>query len=75
MALLLFESDDGFDWKLSKEHPLVHEFKIHWEDGEVQHCRRLEMPKLYFEDGNPKALFLAALPAGASDSFGIAIAL
>ncbi len=67
--------DDGFDWKLSKKHPLVLEFKILWEDGEVQRFRRLEMQKLYFEDGKPKALFLAALPVGTRDSFGIAIAL
>ncbi len=45
------------------------------DDGKVQRFERLEMQKLYFEDGQPKALFLGGKPEGTTEGFGIAIDL
>lgn len=58
-ALVLFESQDGFDWNLSSD-PLFSKLQITWEDGTVQKLKHLERPQLYIEDGKPKALFCAA---------------
>jgi len=62
-SLLLMESPDGLNWGLSK-HVLVKDFNVTWEDGATQQFERLEMPKLYLEDGKPKILLLAARAAG-----------
>lgn len=72
VALLLFESTNGFDWKLSA-NPLVHEFAITFKDGDKMEFDRLEMPKVYLENGKVKALFLAAKPKGKEDSFSIVL--
>jgi hypothetical protein len=73
-AMILFESKDGFHWELSCD-PLIMLPEITWEDGIVQSFERLEMPKLYLENGRPICLFLAGLPQGADDSFMVAISL
>lgn len=71
-ALILFESADGFDWKLSK-NSLVHKFEITFADGSHYEFDRLEMPKVYLEDGKVKAIFLAAKPRGKEESFSVAL--
>lgn len=58
-ALILFESDDGFDWKLAK-NPLVSTLKIEWANGRTQKVEHLERPQLYLENGRPVALLCAA---------------
>jgi hypothetical protein len=73
-ALLLLESADGLTWKLSR-HELVSKFALAWEDGGEDAFERLEMPKLYFEGGRPRVLFLAALPKGGKQSWLLAVPL
>lgn len=73
-SLLLFESPDGRAW-LPSRHPLVKDFSIAWADGTREKFQRLEMPKLLIEDGRPKLLSLAALPAGGTVSFLVLIPL
>ncbi|EMI43505.1 hypothetical protein RRSWK_04026 [Rhodopirellula sp. SWK7] len=58
-SLVLFESLDGFDWKLAK-HPLVSTLDVTWEHKGLQNLRHLERPQLWFEGGIPKVLFCAA---------------
>ncbi len=76
MCLYLLESSDGLDWRLSN-HQLVTKFELMWDDGSAQKFSRLEMPKLYFENGKPRVLFLAALPSDEPEehSFNVAIPL
>jgi len=59
--LVLFESEDGLNWKLAK-HPLVTKPCIRWADGDLQKVPRLERPQLYVEDGVPRVLFAAVRP-------------
>ncbi|WJH33547.1 glycoside hydrolase family protein [Paenibacillus sp. CC-CFT747] len=73
-AMILFESEDGIHWELSRD-PLVMKPQITWEDGVVQPFERLEMPKLYFENGKPAILYLAGLPIGSEHSFMVAVPL
>ncbi len=54
----LFESGDGFDWKLSS-HPLVATTEVTWEGGRKQKLFSLERPQLFFEGGRPVALLFA----------------
>jgi predicted GH43/DUF377 family glycosyl hydrolase len=54
----LFESADGFDWKLSA-HPLVATTEITWADGRKQKLNSLERPQLFFENGKPVVLLFA----------------
>lgn len=58
-ALVLFDSNDGFDWKLAK-NPLVSKLEITWNDGTVQKVKHLERPQIYAENGKPIALYCAA---------------
>ncbi|AUP81560.1 sucrase [Flavivirga eckloniae] len=58
-ALVLFDSEDGFDWHLAKD-PLLSTLQIEWEDGTTQKVTHLERPQLYLEDGMPVALLCAA---------------
>lgn len=71
-ALILFESENGLDWKLAK-NVLVHKFHIDFSDGTQMDFERLEMPKVYQEGGEVKALFLAAKQVGIPKSFSIAL--
>jgi hypothetical protein len=70
IALLLFESQNGLDWKLS-DNSLVHKFNITFSDGEYYDFERFEMPKVYLDKGKVIALFLAAKRRGESSSFSI----
>lgn len=59
-SLVLWESPDGFDWKLAA-HPLVSTTDITWADGRKQHLNALERPQLLFdESGQPVVLLCAA---------------
>lgn len=58
-ALVLFESKDGFDWKLAPE-PLLSTLQINWADGKTQSVDHLERPQLYLENGKPIALLCAS---------------
>ncbi len=58
-SLALWESADGFDWKLSA-HPLVSTTEVTWAGGRKQKLNSLERPQLLFaEDGKPIALLAA----------------
>jgi len=72
VALLLFESANGLDWKLSA-HCLVHKFNITFANGESFVFDRFEMPKVYLEKGKAVALFLAAKPRGQENSFSVVL--
>ena len=62
-SLALWESSDGFDWKLAA-HPLVSTTDIAWADGRRQHLFALERPQLAFDDGGqPVVLLCAADPS------------
>lgn len=58
-ALVLFESNDGFDWTLS-DNPLVSTLDINWANGDKQTVSHLERPQLYLENGQPVALLCAS---------------
>lgn len=70
-SLALFESADGFDWKLSK-NALVSTTRIPWKSG-TKNVQKLERPQLWFEDGIPKVLFCAVYDG--DDNYNIAIPL
>jgi hypothetical protein len=59
LSLALFESTDGFDWKLAK-HPLVNTTQVTWSDGSTQKLAALERPQLVFDRGQPIAMLCAA---------------
>lgn len=65
-ALLLMESQDGLDWELSR-NALVHRFALDWEDGSRQPVSRLDMPKLYCEEGRPRVAMFAVLVGDEND--------
>jgi hypothetical protein len=75
-CLYLLESANGLDWAPSR-HALVTPFKLTWDDGASESFDRLEMPKLHFENGQPRVLFLAARVADnpGKPSFNVAIPL
>ncbi len=70
-SLALFESADGFDWKLSK-HALVSTTTIPWTTG-AKKVSKLERPQLWIENGIPKILFCAVYDG--SDNYNVAIPL
>lgn len=74
-SLALWESLDGFDWKLAK-HPLVATPEVTWADGRRQKLEALERPQLLFDNGVPIALFCAAADTKDRDgSFNLQIPL
>ncbi len=59
-SLALWESADGFDWKLSP-HPLVATTEVTWAGGRKQKLNSLERPQVFFaNDGTPAVLLCAA---------------
>ncbi|MGQ1788099.1 glycoside hydrolase family protein [Saccharicrinis sp. GN24d3] len=58
-ALVLFESEDGFDWKLA-DNSLVSKLQINMASGELIKLKHLERPQIYRENGKPIALLCAA---------------
>jgi hypothetical protein len=58
-SLALWESADGFDWKLAR-NPLVAKTEVTWAGGRVQPLNSLERPQLLFSgDGKPSVLLVA----------------
>ena len=55
----LFESANGFDWRLAR-HPLVATTEIRWGDGRRQLLNSLERPQLFLKNGRPSVLLFAA---------------
>jgi len=71
----LWQSDDGFDWRLAK-HPLVAAREIVWEGGQKQKLVTLERPQVFFEDGRPSVLLFASTDdAKHGHSFNVRIPL
>lgn len=75
-SLALWESADGFDWKLA-QHPFVaNPASIRWADGSEAKFNSLERPQVLFENGQPSALFCAAADRDHRDgSFNLQIPL
>lgn len=74
-SLALWESMDGFDWKLAK-HALVSTPEVKWADGRAQKMDALERPQLLFENSEPIALLCAAAERkGRDGSFNVQIPL
>lgn len=77
-SLALFESTDGFDWKLS-EHKLVYDLNLAWQSGEVSQMDNLERPQLFIENNRPVSLLMAAckrnLSGGIEHSFNVQVPL
>lgn len=74
-SLALWQSTDGFAWKLAK-HPFVSTPEITWADGRTQKLNALERPQVLFENGVPIALFCAAADNASRDgSFNVQIPL
>lgn len=73
-CLYLLESEDGLSWRTAPK-PLVKDFRLTWQDGATESFDRLEMPKLYLEEGRPRVLFLAALAKGAAQSYIVSLPL
>lgn len=58
-SLALWESSDGFAWKLAP-HPLVSTTEVTWASGQKQKLNSLERPQLFFDaSGQPAALLCA----------------
>lgn len=58
-SLVLFESEDGLDWKLS-EPCLLSDRTVTFEDGSCRQFDYLERPQIYFNESEPAILFCAA---------------
>ena len=72
-SLVLFESNNGTDWTLSK-NPLVSKTVLHWGDGTVQQVQLLDRPQLFIENGKPRAL-LCAVKVSEEETFNVTIPL
>jgi hypothetical protein len=70
-SLALFESPDGFDWKVAI-HTLVSTTQIPWTTG-LKKVQKLERPQLWFKDGQPAVLFCAVYDG--DDNYNVAIPL
>ena len=72
-SLVLFESDNGTDWKLTTP-PLVSKTTLYWENGDVQQVQLLDRPQLFIENGKPRAL-LCAVKVSEEETFNVTIPL
>jgi hypothetical protein len=72
-SLVLFESENGTNWKLSN-YPLVSKTVLNWEDGTTQNVQLLDRPQLYIEKGKPRVLF-CAVRVSENETFNVAIPL
>lgn len=72
-SLVLFQSNNGTDWTLSK-NPLVSKTVLHWGDGTVQQVQLLDRPQLFIENGKPRAL-LCAVKVSEEETFNVTIPL
>lgn len=76
-TIVLYTSDEtGMNWILAKQPLVLKAGKLYWSDGTETSCERTaDMPKLYLEDGVPKALIIAVLPTKCEDSYSLVIPL
>jgi sucrose-6-phosphate hydrolase SacC (GH32 family) len=75
-SLALWESADGFDWKLAGHSFVANPGSIRWADGHEEKLTALERPQLIFENGEPVALCCAAASNQSRDgSFNVQIPL
>lgn len=74
IALILLESEDGLDWTVAP-NPLVKTFELPTKSGEVERYERLEMPRVVFVDGEPRALQLSAYRGDESPAFNLRLEL
>lgn len=58
-SLVLFESDDGTDWRLS-DPCMLSDRTVQFEDGSMKKFDYLERPQLFLQNGVPSVLFCAA---------------
>lgn len=74
-SMVMYTSDeDGLHWTLAEQPLVLKAGKLHWTDGSETMCERTaDMPKLYYENGIPKALIIAVLPKGSEVSFALVI--
>lgn len=74
-STLWFWSDaEGLDWTIAENPLFIRAGKIDWTDGTSTFCQRTaDMPKIYFENGKPKALIIAVLPKDSEISFATII--
>jgi hypothetical protein len=74
----LFESEDGFDWRLS-DSPIGFLRGLTLTGGERIELAYMERPQIYFENGEPKVLLCACMReedhATHAHSFNVRIAL
>jgi hypothetical protein len=74
-SVAMFESQDGFDWSLSK-HPFVTTPEVTLTDGRRLKLSALERPQLWLNKGEAAVLFCAgAYDAERDHSFNVAIPL
>lgn len=71
LSLALFESNNGLDWKPSK-NVLVTTAQIHWISG-TKKVSKLERPQLWLDKGIPGVLFCAVYDG--ADNYNVAIPL
>ena len=76
-STMLFESDEtGMNWKPAKNFLVLRAGELKWTDGTTTVCERTaDMPKLYFEEGQLKAMTIAVLPKNSEISFSVVIPL
>jgi hypothetical protein len=76
-SMVLYTADEiGLHWKLAEQPLVLKSGKIYWTDGSETLCERTaDMPKLFFENGKPKALIIAILPKNSEISFSLVILL
>lgn len=60
-SLALFESEDGLHWGPAA-NALISDTTVHWADGDSTQFHNLERPQIYFENGRPLLMLLAACP-------------
>ncbi|WP_136078050.1 glycoside hydrolase family protein [Pontiella desulfatans] len=72
-GLILFESEDGLDWR--KSDPFVlSRCQIDWEGGPLEKTHHLERPQIWLKDGKPAMLF-AAIAREGNEYFNVHIPL
>lgn len=73
-TLLLYESQDGIDWR-ETARPLVSNLELHWAGRSVQHVKRMERPQLLFDRKGRPIVLIVAIDDGGSDTYNVRIPL
>ncbi len=75
-SLALWQSDDGFAWRLAAQPFVASPSTIRWAHGRKSQLTALERPQLILEDGKPIAMLCAAADTKERDgSFNIQLPL